>query len=141
MRRKYPKPENMKFLICEQARPELHQKLSLLGYYPGDHIVFYPKVIGQYPYTLATLSFVFVLQDGVGEFDVSFELIGPDGKSQNKVLLSTVNLKSKGTSGSVVNLTNMQFNAEGVFHAALHLGNKRYDFPFRVSASDDPIPR
>ena len=141
MRRKYPKAEKMKFLICDQVRPEINKKISIMGLYPGDHIVFFPKVIGQFPYTLASLSFVFVFGDGVGEFDAGFEMIDPAGNPVQKVSLNPIILTAEGTGGVVVNINSVQFNAEGDYFAAVHIGNKRYDFPFRVSSSDAPMPK
>ena len=141
MRRKYPKAEKIKFLMCEQVRPEINKKISIMGLYPGDHIVFFPKVIGQFPYNLASLSFVFVFKDGVGEFDTDFEMIDPAGNSVQKVSLKPIILTAAVTGGVVVNMNPTQFNAEGNYLAVLHLGNKRYDFPFEVSASDEPLPQ
>ena len=135
MRRRYPKAENIKFLLCEQARPELNKKISLLGLYPGDHIVFLPEVKGQYPYVLAALSFVFVFKDGVGEFDAGFEMLDPGGNATHKASLAPISLTSDVSGGMVVNLHNAQFNAEGNYTAVLRLGNKRYDFPFQVSSA------
>ena len=141
MRRKYPKFEKIKFLMCEQVRPEINRKVSIMGLYPGDHIVFFPEVKGQYPYTLAALSFMFIFPDGVGEFDASFEMIDPAGNPVQKVSLDSIILTAGGTGGIVVNINTVQFNAEGDYFAALHLGNKRYDFPFGVSSTDAPIPQ
>lgn len=139
MRRRYPKAENIKFLMCEQARPELNKKISLLGLYAGDHIVFYPEVIGKYPYVLAALSFLFIFRDGAGEFDARFEILDPEGNARRTASLAPISLTS-GAAGMVVSLQNVEFNAEGNYIAVLRLGNKRYEFPFRVSATTAPVP-
>lgn len=141
MRRKYPKAENIKFLICDHARPELNKKMSILGLYAGDHIVFYPEVKGKYPYVLATLSFVFILKDGVGEFDVDFEMLDPEGNATKTASLAPMSLTSDGAGGIVVSMQNVQFNAEGNYIALLRLGSKKYEFPFRISSASAPGPQ
>lgn len=141
MRRKYPKAENIKFLICEHARPELNKKISILGWYSGDHIVFYPEVKGKYPYFLAALSFVFILKDGVGEFDADFEMLDPKGNATLTASLAPMSLTTGGAGGIMVNMQNVQFNAEGNYIALLRLGKKRYEFPFLISSASAPGPQ
>ena len=134
MRRTYPKIENMKFLICEQARPEMHNKLSIIGLYAGDHIIFHPEKIGQFPYTLQFLSFVFVIKDGVGNFSCKLELVNPKGEVIPVRELKPLELRADSTSGSIVGLSPVQFHNVGNFIARLHVDRKVYDFPFKVSA-------
>lgn len=134
MRRKYPKPENVTYLLCDQVRPELHKKMSLMGLYAGDAIVFQPNVPGQFPYTLAGLAFVYILKDGSGAFDAQFKMLDPKGNQIYDVRLEPITIDSGSTSGIIVQLGNVQFNSEGNYMGTLLLNKRRYDFAFRVSS-------
>lgn len=134
MRRKYPKDEAIKRLVCEQVRPELNNKLSLLGLYAGDHVIIHPATPDKkFPYTLARLAFMYIIKGGLGEFEAHFKLLDPENKPANEVKLNPINLKLNGTSGIVVQLNNVQFNSVGDYTAVLHLGNKKYNFPIVIS--------
>lgn len=140
MRRRYPKAENVKYLLCEQVRPELNKKLTLMGLYAGDQIVFLPAAPGQFPYTLAGLAFVYIMKGGLGEFEARFKLLDPDNKPTYEVTLDPIKIESDATAGVVVQLGNVQFNSEGDYTAVLLLGNKRYNFPIRISSASAQIP-
>ena len=135
MRRRYPKAENVKYLLCDHVRPEMNKKLTLMGLYASDQIVFYPTTPGQFPYTLVGLAFVYIMRDGLGDFEARFKLLGPDNKPIYEVTLDQISFKKGGTNGVIVQIVNAQFNSEGDYTAVLFLGNKRYNFPIVISSA------
>lgn len=138
MRRKYPTAGKIKFLVCEQARPEVNNKLSLLGLYPSDKIVFFPEKVGEFPYTLGSLALVFFFQDGCGEFDANVVIAAPNGDINLSSKLNKVKLKSDTGGGLIVTGGPMQFHAEGQYVVSLKIGNKKYEFPLSISGASRP---
>lgn len=135
MRRQYPKADLMKTLICEQARLELNQKLSFLGVYAGDEIIFHPTPAGEIQYRLQGLAFVFVFKDGAGEFDCRFTLTNPDGEDSYQLPLEPLRIEKGKSAACVVQIGNIGFKKEGVYRAALSLERKKYSFEFTVSSN------
>ena len=136
MRRQYPKAEHMKTLICEQVRPDLNQKLSFLGVYAGDRIIFLPSPSGEVQYRLQGLAFVFIFKDGVGQFDCNFSLTNPDGEDTYQLPLEPLRIEKGKSAACIVQIGNIGFKREGVYRATLALERKKYSFEFVVSSSD-----
>ena len=139
MRRKYPKREDVTCLICDQVRPELHNKISVMGWYSGNRIVFEPKVPGEFPYVLAGLSFVYMAINGSGEFDCRFRLIDPDDNQVNDVEMKTVVMAAGRQAGIIVQLAPVQFNSDGTYKAVLSLNSREYEFEFNVSSVESGL--
>ena len=132
VRRKYPKLENMKTLICEQVRPDLNQKLSLLGVYAGDTIIFLPSRSGEIQFRLQGLAFVFIFKDGDGLFECKFSLTNPDGEETVQLPLDPLRVEKGKSAACIVQIGNIRFGSEGTYQATLSLERKKYTFDFVV---------
>jgi hypothetical protein len=139
MRRRFPKLEDCKFLLCDQARPEVKKKLTLLGLYAADRIVFHPSEIGQFPYVLPTLGFLLVAKGGIGTFDASFKMLTPNGDAQYDVKLSQVKMLDKHAAAIVVNFAAVKFDAVGQYTAEFCLEKRKYGFSFFVDHSSEKV--
>ena len=136
MRRQYPKAETMKSVLCEQVRPDLNKKLSFLGVYAGDEIVFHPPTPGALPYRLQGLAFVFMFKDGAGEFRTQFSLMNASGETACEIELESMTMEKGKSAACIVQIGNIEFAAEGVYRAMLTLERKQYPFDFVVSSSN-----
>lgn len=134
MRRVYPKIENVKFLLCDSVREEVNKKLTILGLYGGDNIIFHPEKPKAFPYRLQSLSMIFILKNGSGDFDAKFKIIAPDGENVFDKKLKRMQITSGVPAVVGVQVANMEFNAEGNFSAVLRLEKKEYAFSFQVSS-------
>lgn len=135
MRRKYPKREDSTLLICEQARPEVNSKISLLGLY-GDEIVFHPKPGQKAPYSVASLAFIVLLRGGAGTFNVSFSITGPNDSvfiPESKMEEHTIQSEQSAT-WIVVHISGPKFQEFGAYTFRLKLERRLYEYDFKVSA-------
>lgn len=135
MRRRFPKIEDCKFLLCDQVRPEANKKLALLGLYAGDRIVFHPKKLGEFPYVLPTVGFVMVAKGGAGRFDGRFRLLTPDGEASYDLELNAVSIPESSSAVILVNIVAVKFNSVGEYTAQFVLEKRKYDFQFSVAHS------
>lgn len=140
MKRSYPKREESIFLVCEQARAELNNKVSVIGWYGADEIVFHPERGEKPPYGLASLSFLIRLKGGSGVFATSFSVEGPDGES----IMALTDLPPHTIASGKTTLIGVQiagpiFKTLGEHTARLKLERKIYEFNFTVSASRKPV--
>ena len=135
MRRQYPKSELMNTVLCDQVRPELNQKMTYMGVYAGDRIVFHPDAEGQLPYRMPALAFVFIFKDGVGEFSARFSLLDPDGKPTYDVVTDPIKMEKGKITASIIQIQNVAFESEGLHTAVLKLERRAYEFPFQISSS------
>lgn len=79
MPKKYPKDTSAFFLLFEDAREEVGNKISFMGIYPNNDILL--PATATFPAVLASLAFSLITRDGEGEFDVKVSLIDPKGVS------------------------------------------------------------
>lgn len=135
MRRQYPKPELMKTMLCEQVRPELNKKLTFIGVYAGDQIVFHPEVPGQLPFRTPALAFVFIFKDGVGEFETKFSLLDPAGQLMFESSTEPTKLEKGRTGANIIQIQNVVFESEGSYTAIIRLERKKYEFQFIVTSN------
>lgn len=135
MRRKFPTPETMKTILCDLVRLELNKKLSFLGVYAGDKIVFHPTAPDEPPFRMQGLAFVFLFKDGLGDFKARFSIKDPHGKTHYETNLNPLRFEKGQAAICIVQIANLEFVSEGQYCATLALERKKYAFEFAVSTA------
>jgi len=117
-------------LLAEGVRREEGNKLTVLGLYPGNHILVQPDT----QVVILPLTLLFLANDGEGEFETSISLRSPKGI---KVIDNEAMPKSTKSAGHalsvIVQIVPFQTDEFGRFIASLKLGNKTYDRAFTIS--------
>jgi hypothetical protein len=63
------------FLLCDDVRPEIGNKLTLLGLYGTDILL-----SSNAPLTLPSIVFAFLIRDGEGTFQGRLRVLRPNGE-------------------------------------------------------------
>lgn len=84
MNKEFPSREKTIFLVCEDVRQEINDKISLQGVFGGRTISLDDSVkpaIAGADWLMSSLAFYICFNDGEGEYISEFQLINPDGKN------------------------------------------------------------
>ncbi len=81
---------------------------------------------------MASLSFVFVLRGGSGDFNASFSLIDPQGGAVVKPAKLGVEKKGKKAHMMGIQIRGATFKSVGQYTVLLQLDQKRYEFPLKI---------
>lgn len=79
------------FLVCEDVRQEINNKVSLMGVFIGGDIIITREEATGKP--ALPICFVFVFRDGAGQFDAKFTVTSPSGKEIATVEMGKVEKK------------------------------------------------
>jgi hypothetical protein len=126
---KIPKDDDVTFLICELARQDLGEKLSLLGIFVGSEIKI-DGTGGVPTVPMPAIALVFLVDGGDGVFDSAIEVIGPDGSALGKLPMK-VQLKNGYRGAVVAQLYGFPLSG-GTFTARLDLEGTKFERTFRV---------
>lgn len=74
----YPQAEDLNFVLCDEIRQEIGNKISLMGVYSGGDLIV-PKKDDK-KHVVASLSFFFGFTNGEGIFEGKFVIKDPTGK-------------------------------------------------------------
>jgi hypothetical protein len=78
MEKRAPDFASSTFLLLEGVRQEVGNKVSLVGVFLNNDLIV-PQGAGENA-VLEALGFVFIARGGNGEFDVRFDIVGPDDR-------------------------------------------------------------
>ncbi|WP_448031568.1 hypothetical protein [Bradyrhizobium liaoningense] len=130
-----PKDEQVRLILCEDIRPELNGKVSLLGFFPALSIRV--KEVGE---TIAIpLAFLFLIESPPGKFAGTFSVERPDGKEMFNVAVQAVT--NPGDDGTIINVKAVTFPVPmvGVYSALLALDGQKYVRKFNVQVDRNLI--
>jgi Family of unknown function (DUF6941) len=130
------------FVICDQARLEMNKKLTVIGWFTGNTIVFHPREDASLkaPFRMPTLGIVFVFKAGRGTFPASFSLSAPKDKVFVKpTKLKALKFDAEGSALVVLQLAGPAFPAKGQYTVRVQLGEKEYVEHFEVATSNEPL--
>jgi hypothetical protein len=120
----------VKFILCDAAREEKDDKISLLGVYP-DGIVRLP-LDARFPAAFP-LALVFFLLDGEGSFDCKFEIKSPPPQPPFGATLPNVLPKNTNQPGTIMlNFTPFVAGGFGKYEVILSVNNQTYIRSFEV---------
>jgi hypothetical protein len=129
--KKLPDINSFEFILCDDARAEPGDKITILGFYAGRDINF---SVSAPPVHMQSLTFIYLFRSGEGDFDTKFSVIAPD----NSLLVPETKMdnvhKVPGIAASVViGFRPFVFNMPGKYIARLNLDGTTYDANFLVN--------
>ncbi len=122
-------------MVCEDVRPEMHGKYSILGFFGLlPHVNIKLKEMGK---ALARLVFLINVEGDPGKYKFKFSVIGPNkDKVVPDIALGEMEIMDDLTKRSmaVVNLAGLVFEKEGSYKVQMSLKNKIfYESTFKVA--------
>ena len=87
MNKSLPKSDGSSFLLCEDVREEVNNKLSIIGVFPNDDIVLQKDIL------IPSLMAVLFARGGEGPCETTVSLIDPKGQTVIESPKQTVALK------------------------------------------------
>lgn len=122
-------------MVCEDVRPEMHGKYSILGFFGLlPHVNIKLKEMGK---ALARLVFLMNVEGDPGKYKLKFTVIGPDrAKVVPAVTLGEMEIMDDPTQRAVaaVNLSGLIFKLEGSYKVQMSHKNKVfYESNFQVA--------
>lgn len=140
MRKAYPK--EVRFLLADGVREETGGKVTVLGLYSGDDVVLQgdlPPILpeGMLGLALPNLSFLVVIKDGAGEFQVQYSLVDPMGGSIGRPNLEQTISKQKGIpTNIIVQVSPFPLSSFGRYKFLLEIDGRKFEYPFLVRHQD-----
>lgn len=124
-------------LLCEEVRPELGGKMTLIGYYGSDTII-----VGSEPAMLRGLAFIFGLDQlqGNAPSAATFRLERTDGGLLSPELTIPL-IQSTQTRKNVIVQTNGLEVRDGEYKASLTIEGEKLTTTFAIRSDADFISR
>lgn len=120
-------------IVCEDVRPEMHGKYSILGFFGLlPHVNIKLKEMGK---ALAKLVFLMNIEGEPGKYKLKFSLIGPDKKKIVSMPIGEMEITDSGSQRSMaaVNLAGLVFGKKGLYKIQMSYKNEVfYEKSFRV---------
>ena len=141
MKKRLPAAKQVRLLLCEDARPEVSGKSTLVGVYPGEVIVVHNPVSPEGTNAVAALKsicLVIFVAGGVGRFDVGIRIATPDDTVAFEQPIGVVTLEEHGTATIVGQIQPFLVKAFGVHTATLSLDGRKYPFEFTIREAVKP---
>ena len=91
MNKSLPKSDGSSFLLCEDVREEVNNKLSIIGVFPNDDIVLQKDIL------IPSLMAVLFARGGEGPCETTVSLIDPKGQTVIESPKQTVVLEKNKT--------------------------------------------
>jgi hypothetical protein len=125
-----PSDALVKFILCDSAREEKDNKVSLLGVYPDDTV--YLPADARFPAAFP-LTLVYFLLDGEGAFSGAIELKTPIPQPPFSGPLPNIQKAAKQPGTILVSFTPFVAGGFGRYEAIMTLNNQRYTRTFTVA--------
>jgi hypothetical protein len=135
-----PRDEHVWLLVAESVRIERDGKVSLFGFFGTERIRL--AVENPFPSAFPSLTFLFLLRDGVGSFNASFQIRDPNGNLLHREPLAVVAKQTLVENhGVTVRMEPFVVPSFGDFRLTLTLDGRRYKRILTVAPDIDPVPR
>ena len=125
-------PDKVDFLLADDIRPELGEKITILGTYGGDAVI----LEGQQHMpgmAMPSLAILCIGRGGEGTIRVDASLTSPTGKhSQAMPKPNEIVKEKKRNLALVFKFQPFLIEQFGTFIFKLKLDDKEYPFPFRI---------
>lgn len=124
-----PTDASIKFIVCDAAREETNNKVSLLGIFPDERL----QLPGDARFPAAfPVTFVFFLLDGEGSFNGTIEVTGPPDQPPFSAEMPNIS-KIANQPGTVIAAFTPFISAGfGAYKVILTLNNQKYTREFQV---------
>ena len=128
----YPADSDVVLLLCEDARLEVGNKVTIIGWYVGGDIVIPKSEEDQV--LLPSLALIFLIRSGDGEFQGTAKVIHPNGSAIIETQPLQIPIR-KGASAAHL-LRAVPFSAKiGKYTAEFRLNERTYHSGFTVTRS------
>lgn len=131
------------FLISEEVRSELNNKISVVGLYAGDVVVILkgarPEGIPEdTPFGLDRLTILAIITEAAeGELDLKGKIINPSGEVDQEDIPLGKAIARKGLSNTVViEMKPFIVKVSGTFKFELSVNQEKFIFPFEIREQD-----
>jgi hypothetical protein len=128
----YPNDADVILLLCEDARLEIGNKITIIGWYVGGDILI-PQPNPQ-P-VLQSLCLIFHIRSGDGEFSVSTKVIDPNGTTIVETQVSKISINRGSATAQILKLVPFS-SLYGRYNVELYLEEKAYRRQFAVAAQE-----
>jgi hypothetical protein len=125
-----PTDASVKFIVCEVAREDVGNKVSLLGVFPDGKIRL--PADARFPAAFP-LTLVFFLLDGQGPFQSTIELLPPAPHPPFRALGPNVQKPADQAGTVLLTFTPFVAGGFGTYEVNLILDNQKYTREFQVS--------
>jgi hypothetical protein len=71
-----PDKSKIRFMLCDEVRLEMGNKLAILGFFPNNSVNL-PHAQGIGPDPVQALTFIFLIEDGEGDFKARVDITDP----------------------------------------------------------------
>jgi hypothetical protein len=131
----------VKFLLCEDVRPEADGKLTIIGLYADDRMIVNvtpgvapPPPAGVPIYGVPQLAIASIVLDGVGTYPAGTEILDPTGGSMGKVAMGDAVLSAGKTATLAIKSGPFPVARFGSYKFVLTLGPATFSFDFEILA-------
>ena len=131
-----PTDELIRFIVCDSAREEKYNKISLLGVYADSKVLL--PADARFPAAFP-LTLVYFLLDGEGPFDAAIEVKPPSPHAPFHAPMPNIKKPVDEAGTVLVAFTPFTANAFGAFEATLILNNQKYTRTFQVAAAPKSV--
>ena len=122
-------PKRITTLLCEDVRQEAGQKLTVIGVFPGNLI----NIPHDAPDRVQLqLTFLFILEDGEGEFSGNFRIVGAEGTLGDLIEVAKSTKYRDAGMTLVFNYRPSPLLAPGEYRGELKLAGNTYGLDFRI---------
>ena len=133
----------VKFLLCDDARPEASGKLTLIGLYPDDKIIVQSNLAqAALPANIAAISqlaIVAIIFDGSGSFPMRASIVGPKGHAVTTMPLGSPSLNAHAPSIVILQGGSFPVAEYGRYTCTLSIGKTDFPFHFEILAGLLPV--
>lgn len=131
-------PDSVTFLLAESIRQEIDGKHTIVGAYPGDHVVLNGRAADmslspETPAVLPGLYLYTLFRGGVGNFKATVHVSDPQGNQIKPPLEFPVEGVEGATITILVNMVPFTIPSLGRYTINVHLDDVAYSYSFLVT--------
>jgi len=136
-------PQTVRFLLCDDVRPEATGKVSIIGLYPAD-VIMVRNMDGQVPpeglvTVLGQIAIACLALNGNGTYTAGVAITGPSGQNMLSGSLGEFTLARDRNATLIVQSTNLAVPEYGKYTLILTIGKREYPFEFNIVQAPDSI--
>ena len=133
-----PKDSDVVLLLCEDARLEVGNKITLLGMYAGDDISVWSEEDEK---NIGALTFVILIKGKSGKFRAVFEIRKPDKSSFIRHEFGDIEKPAAGAAVPILKFSPFFVEQYGEYLVILSLDGREYIRAFTIRKGEGAAPR
>ena len=147
MSNKLPTKREVRLLIAEDLRQEVHGKVTLVGLMPGEQFLITGKPDANAPpnvaFAIASLGFLIVITGGEGKFKARVKVIAPGKKKTTMIDVSMDKPIEKIAGRTAIFGTSAKpfvGPAFGTYTVQVELDKAKFAFPMKIEQGPTDLP-